>query len=123
MLNTFDEIFFAEIIGDSPHVNIVEIFGILALQMVLVFQFVYILRHHIFTLHVAIINVFMCFFINQWTKSCPEGSTDHAALMTVIRKTGKVHCPKCNKELHFLHYYYNHLKWCGREVGNFTARI
>ncbi|KAL5014991.1 hypothetical protein ScPMuIL_009261 [Solemya velum] len=70
------------------------------------------LKSHLMFIHSAL-----------WTKSCPEGSMEHAALMTVIRKTGKLHCPKCNKELHFLHYYYNHLSWCGRENEMFICEV
>ncbi|CAC5384922.1 GTF3C2 [Mytilus coruscus] len=62
------------------------------------------LKHHLMSFHNAL-----------WDKSCPEGLTDEKSLAIIIKKIGKLCCPKCGKELKHMHYYRKHVQWCGRE--------
>lgn len=65
-------------------------------------------------LYLGIILFKFVFF--QWDKSCPKGLTDEKSLSIIIKKIGKLCCPKCGKELKHMHYYRKHVQWCGREV-------
>ncbi|XP_076083039.1 uncharacterized protein LOC143054060 [Mytilus galloprovincialis] len=62
------------------------------------------LKHHLMSFHNAL-----------WDKSCPKGLTDEKSLSIIVKKIGKLCCPKCGKELKHMHYYRKHVQWCGRE--------
>lgn len=62
------------------------------------------LKYHLMSVHQVL-----------WTKECPMGSTDNKALKFIMKKMGKLNCPKCGKEVRNFQYYNFHIEWCGRE--------
>ncbi|KAJ8311850.1 hypothetical protein KUTeg_010596 [Tegillarca granosa] len=50
-----------------------------------------------------------------WSSDCPEGKSDNAALKIILKRLGKIPCPKCGKEIKWIQYYRKHEEWCGRE--------
>lgn len=59
----------------------------------------------------------VCTFLYlQYSAKCPEGKDDRTAVKQILKIRKVLYCPKCDKELRNIQYYYKHYEWCGREV-------
>jgi hypothetical protein len=52
----------------------------------------------------------------QYSANCPEGKDDRASVRQILKLRRVLYCPKCDKELRNVQYYFKHFEWCGREV-------
>ncbi|KAH3815249.1 hypothetical protein DPMN_143771 [Dreissena polymorpha] len=60
----------------------------------------------------------------QWSKENEAGSCESREDIRQILKYRKsLSCPKCDKQINFDFYYWQHLEWCGREVWFTAAQI
>nr|XP_022326317.1 uncharacterized protein LOC111126165 [Crassostrea virginica]XP_022326325.1 uncharacterized protein LOC111126165 [Crassostrea virginica]XP_022326335.1 uncharacterized protein LOC111126165 [Crassostrea virginica] len=70
------------------------------------------LKNHLMRKHTAL-----------YSADCPEGKEDRASVRQIFKIRSVLHCPKCDKELRNVQYYFKHLEWCGRESEVFTCTV
>ncbi|XP_048727420.2 uncharacterized protein LOC125645688 isoform X2 [Ostrea edulis] len=59
----------------------------------------------------------------MYSPDCPEGNDDRSSVRQILKIKKVLYCPKCDKELRNIQYYFKHFEWCGRERETFTCTV